>query len=324
MGSEPKFCCSIEQCAGALGYPIPKQRNRKAALLKQVREWSENSGLPKGCPPWPVKGKNGYWVRKQVVALARWLGQGKVESGKRKAESGNGKHPTSSGSVASPATIRPLPQPELDGTAGGTRGSTAEGELFAGLESGFEATLDQWEDKLKFPDKWVQAPIQLWQLKLLQKHRPHLFQAEEADGTAGTHGSTGPEDGINLGGGVRGVANYINRNYPWVPCHHMRVQRWITSDELPSGCREPFPASYDGAGRWRKAQVDAWVVRYFPRPAQGQELAVNIDSYREQMERRRLDHEEWVRQQERAAADKNYVRVDVLLDYAGELGRAVF
>jgi len=56
----------------------------------------------------------------------------------------------------------------------------AEGDFFESDAEGWERTLDQWEEKLNHPEKWLKSPIQQWQLKKLEKYRPKLFGQRDA------------------------------------------------------------------------------------------------------------------------------------------------
>lgn len=302
---ESTFCRSAEEIAAALGITVPKQRNRATRILNEIRQWMRGENLPAGRGAFPAKGKNGYWVRAEITAWER--GQFKVKSSKLK-KPDKGESSSAKASADRPSTINHQPStPELPEAA-----APAEGELFDHDEGlALEKLLDQWEDKLKDPDKWLEAPIQRWQLEKLEKHRPHLF----GGGTA-----TASE---NITGGVRGVANYIRNNYPGVVVDHMTVQRWKEGSYLPPGCKENFPGQ-DAGGRYKRAEVDAWVVRYLAAPAKGQDLGLNLHELQQRAEVERLQYEKWDRDQKMRADDRNFLRVDKMISWGQELGRAVF
>jgi hypothetical protein len=89
---------------------------------------------------------------------------------------------------------------------------------------------------------------------------------------------------INVTGGVRGVAGYINNNFSGVKVSHMSIHNWIKGVTLPPGCRENFPcAEAGGSNRWKRDEVDSWVNRYLkPSATQGNSLVQMDDISRQQ------------------------------------------
>lgn len=312
----PKFCCNVEQIAVALGHRIPKQTNRRAALLARVRTWMKNTQLPAGCPPFPERlAANGYWPRKQVEALRQWLGPDAARPARPGARS---VRPASRrGEAASPpppalaeAELPPQPVP------------AGEGDLFSLTPDQIrEANKQRLQRNLLIHLGKLPSPQPLRVMEINELVAAGLIPKVETEVLGPTEGDAEPAR--LLGGGVRGVANFIRQNFPWVACDHMTVQRWKRGEYLPAGCTENFPPP-DEAGRWERAAVEDWVRRYLPANPVGQALPLNIVAERDQAELERIEHDRWLRQQERAAADKNYIRVDEMLAYADEIGRAVF
>ena len=69
--------------------------------------------------------------------------------------------------------------------------------------------------------------------------------------------------GEDITGGFRGVANYINNNFSGVIISHTSIHNWCRGMTLSDGCRENFPSpSASGSNRWKKDEVDAWVLKY--------------------------------------------------------------
>jgi hypothetical protein len=85
-------------------------------------------------------------------------------------------------------------------------------------------------------------------------------------------------------GGRKGVASFINLafqgrlNTRSAFVNQMSISRWLRGEFLPRQCRELFPPP-DGAGRFSKAKVSAWVEKYLltPSPTIESDVAVIPD-----------------------------------------------
>jgi hypothetical protein len=75
-------------------------------------------------------------------------------------------------------------------------------------------------------------------------------------------------------GGRKGVASFINLAYQGRIntrsdfVNQMTISRWLRGEFLPRQCHELFPPP-DGAGRFSKAKVCAWVEKYLLGPSPG-------------------------------------------------------
>jgi len=165
-------------------------------------------------------------------------------------------------------------------------------DLFEPASAQFEKTLDLWEDKLSNPEKWLATPIQLWQMRQLEKHRPHLFKNAAAPGVT-------DNETDEFQGGLEAVAAFIQLKFPGVNCNKMDISRWRHGKFLPDGCSEPFPPSHQ-SGRNSKKKIEAWVVRYLKTNATDQNIpgvVDNLDYERLQkklnFERAQAEYEVW-------------------------------
>lgn len=151
-----RFAANNRQIAGVLGLkPTAKQ-------LAEIGEWRARKDFPK-------KGPKGFGVAELLKWRAAQLEAGeRSEARGQRSDNKNRLGPLTS-DLRTPTSTPELPPQE----------EPAEGELFEGV--GFEATLDVWEDKLKNPGRYEFAPLQLWQLKQLQVHRPHLFKTSNPE-----------------------------------------------------------------------------------------------------------------------------------------------
>ena len=305
----PTYCRNAEEIAAAVGIKLLAQRNRRAQQLAEIRAWTKNEKLPPGAPPFPVAQRNGYWLRKEVVA---W-GATRAETGNRKPEKGNGKHRT--------PNIEHRTSNERDGELPPQPDAPA-GELFESKAQQYQRRLDFLEDKFLNPQNYPESKIAKFEIDELRQNRPQIFAKLEPESESAKMGG-GPAT-KNIGGGHRGVALYVRNNYPWISCNHMTVQRWVTGEYLPPGCRENFPPADASGHRWLRAEVDAWLTRYCPQSPQGQSLPLNIVELRDQAEKEEIEHQRWLREAERQATDKNYIRVDAMLGFAEEVGNAAF
>lgn len=253
----------VEGIARVLGLELLAQRQRRLKQLAALRELTQRADFPPR-----VKG---LWPRAAVIEFARKFVT--VSKSKReftvRAEDG-GWRMEDGAKPSRRLESRPRSADELP-----AQNSPAEGELFGAAENGLEASLDLWEEKLKQPIKWAGDPIQLWQIKQLEKHRPWLFNTVVDAG------------GENISGGQRGVAQWIRNNFNGVVCNHSDIARWMKGEYLPHGCTENFPA-YEAAGRYKAAAVRAWVEKYLVKHTNGQELPLDTD-YRRLQEK--LDYE---------------------------------
>lgn len=299
----PKTCKNIDALCAALGIALPAQRVRANKLRELVAGWKDGKALPAGCPPFPER-KRGLWP---YVAVVEWgIAAGVTNTGKDKWEL----KPEVRGQkseVRKPAKTEPLPQ----------QAKPAEGELFQ--EPGFEQTLDLWQDKLENPLKWQESPIQLWQLKELQRRRPQLFD-KKAPGGAGQLANASSE---NIGGGQDGVAGWINNNYPGQVVNQMTIHRWLKGEMLPPGCKENFPPA-EGRGTWKTDKVRAWCDLFLPKQATQQGLAITLQAALDQEKLDEIEHNKWQREMERRRDDANYISIAEALALMHEFYRAIY
>lgn len=241
-----RFAVNNRQMAGVLGLRVPKQRRKLAALMAEIEAWKTLPGFPK-------KSARGF----DVLELKAWhLGHLRSEIGK---------HPTSkSGRKAD--TSPSIPLPGRGGEGGGKQtaqpslpprgdGPGDGDELFAG--TGFEATLDLWEDKLKNPTKWLMAPIQMGQIKKLEQYRPHLFPGGNGGAVPGADSGPVPNQVA--------MANFLQEKYQF-PCSEQDVSDWKTFKRLPAGA-PGFPPP-EGRWGWKNAGACcAWFEQWIVNPA---------------------------------------------------------
>lgn len=310
MKELPKTCKNIDALCAALGIALPQQRVRANKLRELVAGWKDGKTLPPGCPPFPAKVK-GLWP---YLAVVEWgIAAGVTNAGKDKWEL-KGKFQVSSGSVVQSENLK-LKTSNLP-----HQDKPAEGELFQ--ESGFEQTLDLWQDKLENPLKWQEAPIQLWQLKELQRRRPELFD-KKPPGGSGPNASGATATATNIGGGQDGVAGWINNNYPGQVVNQMTICRWLKGEMLPPGCKENFPPA-EGRGSWKTDKVRAWCDTYLPKQATQQGLAITLQAALDQEKLDAIEHNKWQREMERRRDDANYLSIAEALALMHEFYRAMF
>ena len=253
------------------GLKIPGQRLKKLAFLVEVRAVMALPEFPKKLGgKGAVKGK-GYFLRSDIERF----GATRLKISKdRKTfniqhSTFNIEHRAAAGGRGDTPALQAQDKP-------------ADGELFEPDSAAFEKTLDLWEDKLKNPERWMESPLQSWQMKQLEKHRPWLFKSK----TAGEN-DFGQSD--EFMGGREAAAAYVQMKFPGVLCNKMDVSNWQRAKHLPSGCTEPFPPPHN-SGRNSKLKIDAWVEKYLKSNASQQSLSgvENIDYERAQ---KKLDFE---------------------------------
>lgn len=307
----PTHCKNLDAVCAALGIKLPQQRPRALRIRDQVAAWTRGENVPTGIPVFPAKVK-GYWPYVKVVEWG--VAAGVTAAGKDKWElkpapkvqgkQGSGFRVETSN--LKPSTSTPnLPPAE----------KPAEGELFNPESTGFEQTLDLWQDKLENPLKWQEAPIQKWQITELKRQRPELFETKASGAVAG--------DSENIGGGQDGVAAWINLHFPGHAVHQMMVSRWVNGKELPPGCAELFPAS-ERSGRFKTADVRSWCEKYLPKSMLQPGLAMTLQAALDQEKLDEIQHNQWQREMERRADDRNYVRRDAVWGLITEFARAMF
>lgn len=309
MKELPKTCKNIDALCAAMGIALPAQRVRANKLRELVAGWKDGKALPPGCQPFPAKVK-GLWP---YVAVVEWgIAAGVTNTGKDKWELKPAKVEDRGLKMAkakapSPSAIINLPSSP----------TAPDGELFQ--ESGFEQTLDLWQDKLENPLKWQESPIQLWQLKELQRRRPQLFD-KKSPGGAGQMPAASSE---NIGGGQDGVAGWINNNYPGQVVNQMTIHRWLKGEMLPPGCKENFPPA-EGRGTWKTDKVATWCNAYLPRHATQQGLAITLQAALDQEKLDEIEHNKWQREMERRRDDANYISIAEALALLHEFYRAMY
>jgi hypothetical protein len=268
----------------AWGVEFYAQRKQRMTQLEAIRKAMAESDFPA-----KIKGKG--WMRADVVAWA----MGRVELDDK----------SRSFKMVEQAKVADAARPTLD-VGRETKDmppsdKPAEGELFE--NSGFEATLDLWQDKLNFPIKWQEAPLQNWQMKLLQKHRSQLFERD--DGV-----QISAADSVNIEGGYRGVAGWIRNNYQGklakIP-NHTDIVNWSRGQYLPHGCRENFPASEASNSRYKTDSVVAWVEKYIVSHESGQVLPITGLDDRQRKEKADADMAEMAADAERKRTSGLYV-----------------
>lgn len=306
----PKTCKNIDALCAAVGIALPQQRVRANKLRELVAGWKDGKGLPPGCPPFPER-KKGLWP---YIAVVEWgIAAGVTNAGKDKWEL-KPEQKLKSGNAEKLKTQIP--------TAGGglpTQDKPAEGELFPESGVPFDKLLDLWEDKLRYPEKWLQQPIQAGQLKKLEVHRPHLFSPRAGIGSPPNAGGISE----NVGGGQDGVAGWINNNYPGQVVNQMTVCRWLKGEMLPPGCKENFPPA-EGRGTWKTDKVRVWCDTYLPKQATQQGLAITLQAALDQEKLDEIEHNKWQREMERRRDDANYISIAEALALMHEFYRAMF
>lgn len=307
MKELPKTCKNIDAICAALGIALPAQRVRANKLRGMVAGWKDGKDLPASCPPFPERRK-GLWP---YVAVVEWgIAAGVTNTGKDKWE------------------LKPVPitksaeTQKLKKTAKESGGLPHQdkpplGELFQ--ESGFEQTLDLWQDKLENPLKWQESPIQLWQLKELQRRRPQLFDKKAPGQSAINAGGAA----TNIGGGQDGVAGWINNNYPGQVVNQMTIHRWLKGEMLPPGCKENFPPA-EGRGTWKTDKVRGWCELFLPKQATQQGLAITLQAALDQEKLDEIEHNKWQREMERRRDDANYISIAEALALMHEFYRAIY
>ena len=296
MKELPKTCKNIDALCAALGIALPAQRVRANKLRQMVAGWKDNQNLPPGCPPFPARVK-GLW---NYVGVVEWgIAAGVKNTGK-------------DNWVLQPPPVKP--KPPVKPAELPPQEHPPEGELFQ--ESGFEQTLDLWQDKLENPLKWQEAPIQLWQLKELQRRRPQLFEGKKA-------AAAGQVVSENIGGGQDGVAGWINNNYPGQVVNQMTVCRWLKGEMLPPGCKENFPPA-EGRGTWKTDKVRTWCDAFLPKHATQQGLAITLQAALDQEKLDEIAHNQWLREMERRRDDANYLSIAECLALLHEFFRAMY
>ncbi len=305
----PKTCKNIDALCAAVGIALPQQRVRANKLRELVAGWKDGKGLPPGCPPFPER-KKGLWP---YIAVVEWgIAAGVTNAGKDKWEL-KGKFQVSSGSVVQSENLK-LKTSNLP-----HQDKPAEGELFPESGVPFDKLLDLWEDKLRYPEKWLQQPIQAGQLKKLEVHRPHLFSPRAGIGSPPNAGGISE----NVGGGQDGVAGWINNNYPGQVVNQMTVCRWLKGEMLPPGCKENFPPA-EGRGTWKTDKVRVWCDTYLPKQATQQGLAITLQAALDQEKLDEIEHNKWQREMERRRDDANYLSIAEALALMHEFYRAMF
>lgn len=281
-----------EGIAKAWGLKLYEQRKMMVKQLDAVRAAIKVDGFP-------VKVKGKGYDRAAVMAFA--MERVEVHQSQRKfvvvekaARSGvwglgSGAERTAQRAIPTSGELPPQDEPP-------------SGELFE--NTGFEATLDLWQDKLNFPIKWQEAPLQNWQMKHLQKHRPHLFEKDDAGAVISSAESE------NIEGGYRGVAGWIRNNYQGrlsrLP-NHTDIVNWSRGEYLPAGCRENFPASEANNSRYKTAHVVAWVEKYIIKAETGQALPLTGLDDRQRKEKADADMAEMAADAERKRTSGLYV-----------------
>lgn len=301
----PKTCKNIDALCAALGIALPAQRVRANKLRGMVASWKDGKELPPGCPPFPER-KKGLWP---YVAVVEWgIAAGVTNTGKDQWEL-NPEVRGRRSEVKRPPAAGGLPAQD----------KPADGELFPESGVPFDKLLDLWEDKLRYPEKWLQQPIQSGQLKKLEVHRPYLFP--QRAGIVPGQMAAGPSG--NIGGGQDGVAGWINNNYPGQVVNQMTIHRWLKGEMLPPGCKENFPPA-EGRGTWKTDKVRAWCDSFLPKHATQQGLAITLQAALDQEKLDEIEHNKWQREMERRRDDANYISIAEALALMHEFYRAIY
>jgi len=191
-------------------------------------------------------------------------------------------------------------------------------DLFDAPES-FEASLLLWKDKVVNPEKWLMSPIQQWQLKEVKKRWPELFEFP-------TNASGTTDAGVNIEGGLRGVANWIRNNYSGrlsrLPSH-TDISNWTKGEYLPHGCRENFPASDANNSRYKTHAVTAWVEKYLVKADSAQALPMSVLDDRQRKEKADADMAEMAAEAQRKKLSGMYVLTETAERTATAIGIAV-
>lgn len=118
--------------------------------------------------------------------------------------------------------------------------------------------------------------------------------------------------------GYAGIARVLNLYYSGrvkITIRRQDVEQWKRGERLPTGA-PTFPPAKD-SNRYDTAECVAWFDRYLL-PVHGVSGAgagdlfnfSELEALRGKGEKERLEHEAWLREQERNSADKNYIRLD--------------
>ena len=297
----PTWVKDADGIAKAWGMKLYEQRKMMVKQLDAVRAAIKDAGFP-------VKVKGKGYDRAAVMAFA----MERVEMHQSQRKFVLSLESKALSQKAATQDARPKTQdprrdlPEQD--------EPANGELFE--NTGFEATLDLWQDKLNFPMKWQESPLQNWQMKHLQKHRPHLFEKDDAGAVISSAESE------NIEGGYRGVAGWIRNNYQGrlsrLP-NHTDIVNWSRGEYLPAGCRENFPASEANNSRYKTALVVAWVEKYIIKAETGQALPLTGLDDRQRKEKADADLAEMAAEAQRKKLSGLYV----LTETAERTGTAI-
>ena len=115
------------------------------------------------------------------------------------------------------------------------------------------ARLDLLEDKYFFPDKH-ETKIAQWEVQELRQHRAWLWQKDEEEVKP---------DSDEIYGGVEGIANAINKEFPGATVHAVYVSDWMKGRRYP--CTKlgvpPMPPPHR-SGRHLRSLVFPWYREY--------------------------------------------------------------
>jgi len=286
-------------CA-AVGIKLPAQRHRALALAALVTAWTKNKGLPDNCPEFPEKKPTGEklngppaWVRAEVETWRNMAGV--VQVGKDKYE-------------LKPRTAKPHlknnpPEPELP-----PQDHPPEGDLFGEIKSARMAgILAEWTSGK--PTEHFKKKYSVQELLDAGIPKSDLAAAGIIKDGFGTPGHIDLYQPVNQSR----LAEILTETFNEV-VYPMRVKRALEKG-MPGKQKNQSIIPAIAIPWWEKNERTA--------AAQGTLLAEATEAEL-QGKIKREAHEQWVREMERRAEDKNFVRRDAFYDLMAECGVIVY
>jgi len=242
----PTYARNLEQLARAGGLNLsPRKRTKSLAIASG---WLKTAGFPAKTP----KG----WVIAEVLEWMNVKPEPELENIQH--PTSNIQHPTGAGADAAGAHESRI---------------THHSDLFPPDAAGLKKILDLYQEKLFFPEKYPEDKIQVWQVKMLQQHRPWLFKSDEPapaekEATAAVPGAIPPPavavvpEALPDAESQKMLAILLARHFSGrirIDISEQQISQWKEGHNLPPGV--PLPPTKLG-NRHSTAGWADWITQY--------------------------------------------------------------
>lgn len=122
------------------------------------------------------------------------------------------------------------------------------------------------------------------------------------------------ESGKDIGGGARGLAGYVSRNFPGVHVTHTTIVNWRRGKGLPHNCKENFPPA-DGDGKTPREDVDRWAMQYLATGGAADSGGEYVDDLK-RLQKARADTAEMERDEMKRASSEKWQPTVIAENYS--------